>query len=77
MKPEVRSYIINELLSGKTVQDDEELLVSGLVDSIGVMRLVTYLEQQYAIAIPPQDVTIENFATIDAIAAYLTEHVPA
>lgn len=76
MKPGVRSYIIDELLSGKTVADDEELLVSGLVDSIGVMRLVAYLEQQYTIAVPPQDVTIEHFATIEAIVSYLQERVP-
>ena len=77
MKPVVRSYIVNELLSGRAVRDDEELLVSGLVDSIGVMRLVAYLERQCAMKIPPQDVTIEHFATVDAITAYLTARVPA
>ena len=77
MKLLVRSYVVNELLSGRTVSDDEELLVSGLVDSIGVMRLVVYLEQQCEITIPPQDVTIEHFATINTITAYLTERVPA
>ena len=77
MNPVVRSYIVDELLSGKTVRDDEELLISGLIDSIGVMRLVTYLEQHYAITIPPQDVIIEHFATIDTIITYLTKRVPA
>jgi len=41
------------------------------VDSLGVMRLVTHLEQQYSIKIPPEDVTIEHFMNIEAISLYL------
>ena len=34
MKDQVRQFIVNELLDGKTVSDGEELLLSGLVDSL-------------------------------------------
>ncbi len=71
MKAQVKKYVITELLSGEEISDDEDLLLSGLVESIGVMRLVTFLEQQFGIKIPPRDVTVENFASINAICHYL------
>lgn len=50
---------------------DDDLLLSGLVDSLGVVRLITFIEQELHIEVPPSDVTIENFATVNAIAVYL------
>ena len=75
MKAALRTYVVGELLSGKDVGDKDDLLLTGLVDSLGVMRLVSYLEQQYSIKIPPEDVTIENFMNIDAINLYLERRV--
>mgnify|MGYP001554403104 CR=1 FL=1 len=71
MKAAIKEYVVGELLSGKDVGDEDDLLLSGLVDSLGVMRLVNHLEQQYSIRIPPEDVTIEHFMNIEAISLYL------
>lgn len=50
-------------------QDD--LLSSNLVDSLGVMRIVAFIEQHYGVQVPPTDVTIENFLNIATISTYL------
>jgi len=71
VKAAIKDYVISELLSGKDIRENDDLLLSGLVDSLGVMRLVTHLEQQYSIKIPPEDVTIEHFMNIEAISLYL------
>lgn len=52
---------------------DDELLLSGLVDSISVMRLVGHIEDAFGVVIPPEDVTIERFETVAAIAGYVVE----
>ena len=59
------------MLSGKNVEEDDDLLLSGLIDSLGVMQLVRFLEQTYQINIPPEDITIDHFITIDAISLYI------
>lgn len=67
-------YVSEELLMrepGDPVDADEELLLSGLVDSIGIMRLVGFIESDLNISIPPEDVTLENFSSVAAISAYL------
>jgi len=69
-------YIAEELLNldprdGRTIAPDEDLLGGGLVDSLGVMSLVFFIEQETGLDVPPEDVTIEHFQTLDAIDAYL------
>lgn len=71
MKEGIREYIIGDLLDGQVIGDGDDLLLSGLVDSLGVMRLVTFLEDNFSTSVPPEDVTIDNFANIDSIAAYI------
>jgi acyl carrier protein len=71
MKTEIQEYVVNELLSGAEIGEHDDLLLSGLVDSLGVMRLVAHIEQRYGITVPPQDLTIENFATIADITSYV------
>ncbi len=50
---------------------DENLLLSGLVDSLGVMSLVAYMEETFGFKIPFDDVVIENFMSIEAMTAYV------
>ncbi len=70
-KEQIRRYIESELLDGQTIRDDENLLLSGLVDSLGIMRLVAHLEETASVSIPPEAVTIENFMSVDAIDSYM------
>ena len=66
------AYISDELLSGDPVDGDDHLLAEGMVDSLGMMRLIAYIEVSFAIKVPPEHFTIENFRTINAISAYLS-----
>lgn len=73
MKERLARYITSDLLNqgDLTVADDEDLLGSGLLDSLSVMSLVHFIEQELSIDVPAEDVTIENFVSLDAIEAYL------
>jgi acyl carrier protein len=67
------------LLDGKKldpIADDQDLLLSGLVDSLGVVRMISFIEQTMEVAIPPEDVTLENFQTVDNIVRYLQQRSP-
>ena len=68
------TYISKELISGSqeiTITPNEDLLGGGLIDSLGMMRLLTFIESEFNIEIPPEDMVIENFMTVDCIVAYL------
>lgn len=66
------AFITEELLDHKQLVDpDDRLLTDGLVDSLGMMRLVAFIDEHLGLQVPPEDVVLENFSTITQIANYL------
>lgn len=71
-------FISEELLSGRvTVGADDDLLRDDLVDSLGMLRLVGFIEERYGMQVPPADFTIENFRTVGVLSAYLQRSLGA
>ena len=74
MKNRLLQFITTDVLHGSVsdLQSDDDLLTTDTIDSMGVMRLVAFIEEACGRRIPPEDVTIENFVSIDAICGYLS-----
>lgn len=69
-------YILNDLSAGgdlTEISEDDDLLGDELIDSMGIMRLVSFIEKEYSVTIPPEDVRIENFMNVKAIARYVEQ----
>ena len=67
-------YIRKQLLGGQTdvsLSPEDDLLGSGLIDSLGMIKLLGFIEEHFELKVPPQDMTIENFMTVEAMANYL------
>jgi acyl carrier protein len=47
------------------------LIEAGLIDSLSIFKLILFMEEQFAIKIHPEDITVENFETINALTALL------
>ena len=76
MKTDLINFIQSELLtSHQSVTPEQELLISGFIDSMGVMRLIAHLESKWSISIPPEDVTLENFCNVNTIVDYLDSQI--
>lgn len=76
MNDKIIAYITDNLLFEELddpLTADENLLESGLIDSLGIMKLVAFLEDEFNVSIPPEDLTIENFMTIGHMSAYLSK----
>jgi acyl carrier protein len=76
----LKQFIEAELVNGYgpvDLKEDDDLLLSGLIDSMGVVRLINFLEEEIKIHVPPEDVTIEHFLTIQAIAGYVESRLQA
>ncbi len=53
------------------IEADTDLLLTGLVDSLGVILIVDWLEEQLDVEIDPADVTLENFRQVSDMLTYL------
>lgn len=71
MVEEITNYIHDEI--DVLVNQEEELLSSGLIDSITIMKLIAHLEERYEIKVPPQDMVIENFNSVLSITEYIAQ----
>jgi acyl carrier protein len=70
---ELCRYVSEELLEDdEPVAADENLLADGMVNFMGMVRLVAFIDDTWDIHVPPEDFTIENFKTVAAIDAYLS-----
>ena len=70
-------FVNDEILGGGTVGPDDEVVLDGTVDSLGVARLLGFIETEFSLQVPPEDVTIENFRTIATMAGFLHQQVGA
>lgn len=76
MKEMLKQFITQELLGQEaiTLNDEDNLLLDGMIDSLGMLRLVAFVEKRLQIQIPYEDITIENFNTVNSLMAYLRTH---
>lgn len=69
----LRTYIQNEILNDPdfVIEADQDLLLSETLNSLSVTLLLVHLETVCNVQIPPEDVTLENFSTLESIAGYV------
>jgi D-alanine--poly(phosphoribitol) ligase subunit 2 len=62
---------LSEEHAGHTFAPETELIESGVLDSIALIKLIQFIESQFGITVPDVDVDPEIFATPTTIAAYV------
>lgn len=77
VKEQIKQYIAENFLfssNGFSLDDDESFLEAGVVDSLGVVELVAFVEETYNFEVPDDDIVPDNFDSVDNLAAYITRH---
>ena len=72
----IRTFIVERLApaTGRThLDDDDDLIDSGVVDSLGIFQLVAFLEEKFGVVIADSEITPDNFATIARIERLVAE----
>jgi acyl carrier protein len=74
VRDQVRAFIEKRFPAARlrAVGDDDPLLGSGVLDSLGVLDVVAYVETTFGIGVTDQDLTPENFESITSMAAFVT-----
>lgn len=67
----LRAFIDDEIALDGDVAGDTDLLLTGLVDSLGVVQIVGWIEDELETEIDPGDVVLEHFRSVDAMVGYL------
>jgi acyl carrier protein len=70
---QIREYITKNLLfsdSSFAYDDDDSFLQEGIVDSVGVMELVLFVEETFGITVEDREITPDNFDSVNKLANY-------
>lgn len=76
----IERFILDELLLGtgpESLDPDENLLESNILDSLSLMRIVIFLEEQFGTPVDDGELVPENFQTVNRIKSLVTNKQPA
>src|SRR5260370_41624493 len=75
VKEKVRAFVL-EYAAGKgltEVKDDEPLLTTNIIDSLGSFRMIAFLEETFPLTIEDIDMVPENFQTLNDIESFVAD----
>ena len=75
----LREYIITEGLDEQVPEgfdDNYDLIDSGTIDSLFIMNLVIYLEQEHNVIFGMNDIVPENFKSVNTLSAFVSSNKP-
>ncbi len=70
-KEKLQAFLEKEAADRNIEIDDDSLVESGLIDSLGIMKLVQFIETEFEIVVADAELTPDNFDTVEAINSLL------
>ena len=74
MREQIKSFIINNFMMGRSPEDltdSDSLLDKGIIDSTGVLELVGFIEEKFAIQVKDEELVPENLDSVDNLVSYI------
>jgi acyl carrier protein len=73
---EIKGFILRELLPNESpdrLTADTPLVSSGIVDSLAILRLIAFIEEQFGVQVEAHEATRDNFENISCMVAMVNE----
>jgi len=69
IKQELKQFVIDNFLYGRQeeLRDEDSFLENGIIDSTGVLELISFLEERFGLELAETDLTPENLDSIDKV----------
>lgn len=71
----LKSYVVKVILKGEEFDLDSTtpLLEIGILNSMEMMKLISFIENEFSVLMPPEKITTENFDNLDVIAKLVVD----
>jgi acyl carrier protein len=66
----IKEFIVTEVnpdLQLTTLDDDEPLIESGIIDSLGVLKIMSFLDEAFGVDLSSAEINLENFKDVQTI----------
>ena len=77
LQQQLRRFVVDNFLYGRAneLADDASFLDAGIIDSTGVLELISHLEQAYGVRMEDHELIPENLDSINNLAAFLLRKI--
>jgi len=72
----LKQFITDELapdLTPRDLDENQSLLGSGIIDSLGIMKLVAFIEERFQLEVSDEELIPESFETLSALAEFISQ----
>ena len=72
----IKKFIVEEIISDNdkaNLGNEDSLIEAGVIDSLGIQKLILFLENEFSITVNDDDILPENFEHIVAISSFIKE----
>jgi acyl carrier protein len=75
---ELRTFVVNNFLFGKdeTLNDNDSFMEKGIIDSTGILELLSFIEEKYGIKVEDHEVVPENLDSINLLVDFVRKKLP-
>ena len=69
----IRDFVVSTFLfgDGSRLGDETSFMENGILDSTGMLELISYVEQEFGISIDPSELVPDNLDSINNVAAFV------
>jgi len=80
LNDELEKFLLTEIAidfdpDKKSLSPDENLISSGIIDSMGILKLTAFMEKKFGIKIGNEEIIPENFQTLNALTEFVEKKI--
>ncbi len=70
---QIRKFLVQQFPATKNVGNNESLLNNGLIDSLGILEVVAFMEKEFGITVSDEDLLPENFGSVSGLLNFVQQ----
>ena len=67
----IKKFLVQQFPATKNVGNNESLLNNGLIDSLGILEVVAFIEKEFGITVSDEDLLPENFGSVHSVSNFV------
>ncbi|OGO23642.1 MAG: hypothetical protein A2144_01415 [Chloroflexi bacterium RBG_16_50_9] len=78
LEKDLKKFIVTRLMRGKDSQvltDDVSLFETGIIDSLGLLEMVSFLEERFKVRVEDEELIPENFETVSKLINFVESKI--
>ena len=73
----IKTFLAQQFPMTRNVSNDEPLLTNGLIDSLGILEVVSFVENEFGVVVSDEELLPENFGSIHSLTNFVHEKTGA